>query len=256
MTIGTVVGRKRKGKPMPKIPSLEDMLKAGVHFGHKTSRWHPKMAPYIFTNRNGVHVIDLEKTREKLKETLGAVKQLAADGKNILFVTTKPQAKAIVKQAAIDCGMPYLVDRWIGGLLTNFSEMKKMIQTFVSLSEKQQSGELEKYTKKEQSEIAKDLEKKRVSLSGLTTVTRMPDALFIPSFQREKTAVTEANRMGVPIIAVVDTNANQTKAAYCIPANDDALQSIIMMVGLVKEAIQEGLAERKPLEEPKETIRL
>lgn len=238
-----------------KIPSIVEMLEAGVHFGHQTSRWHPKMKEYIFTERSGVHVIDLQKTREMLEEVLVSVKKMAAEGKQILFVTTKPQATEIVKQAAIDCGMPYLVDRWIGGLLTNFSELKKLIQKYLFLKEQQAQGELEKYTKKEQLEIAKKLEKMDQSLAGLSTLKKNPEALFIPALQKEKTTVIEANKLGIPIIGVCDTNANPKKATYVIPANDDAVKSIQMIVGLVAGAIKEGVEEwnkkGKPGEEKK-----
>jgi small subunit ribosomal protein S2 len=226
-----------------KIPSITEMLQSGVHFGHKVSRWHPKMKPFIFTQRNGIHVINLEETQAKLKETLEAVKHLAAEGKVILFISTKPQAREIVKQAAIACGAPYLVDRWIGGLLTNFSEIKKLIKKYISLKEQQASGELEKYTKQEQLEIAKQLEKMDVSLVGLTSLEKMPDVLFVPALQAEKTAVLEANRMKVKIVGVCDTNSNPDKADYIIPANDDAVNSINMIVNLVAEAVKEGKAE-------------
>jgi len=226
-----------------KIPSILEMLQAGVHFGHQVSRWHPKMKPYIFTDRNGVHVIDLEQTQIKLKETLEAVKNLAAEGKVILFITTKPQAREIVKEAALSCDSPYLVDRWLGGMLTNFNEIKKMIKKYNDLKEKQASGELERYTKKEQSDFAKEIESMGLYLAGLAKLKKMPDALFIPALQREKTAVVEANKMNVTIIGVADTNANPDKADYFIPANDDAINSIKMMVNLIAEAVKEGKAE-------------
>lgn len=228
-----------------KIPSLLEMLQAGVHFGHQLSRWHPKMKPYIFTERNGVHIINLQTTRERLQETLATVKDMVANGKVILFVTTKPQGKNAVKAAAIDCGMPYLVERWVGGLLTNFPEIKKLLKKYLGLKSEQASGELERYTKKEQLSIAKDLIKMDVTLAGLATLERMPDALFIASVQREKTAVTEANSMGVPIIGVCDTNANPDKVEYVIPANDDAVNAIKMIAGLVAEAVKEGKLERE-----------
>lgn len=223
-----------------KIPSVMEMLKAGVHFGHQVSRWHPKMKPFIFTQRNGVHVINLEKTQEVLKGTLEDVKNLAKEGKVILFISTKPQAREVVKAAAIECGMPYLVDRWIGGLLTNFQEIKRLIKKYNTLKEQQKTGELEKYTKKEQLDIAKKLEKMDISLAGLTTLDKMPDVLFVPALQREKTAVTEAHKTGVQVIGVADTNANPDVADYVIPANDDAVNSIEMMVKLVSEAIKDG----------------
>lgn len=225
------------------IPSIMDMLQAGAHFGHQTSRWHPKMKPYIYTVRNGIHILDLEKTQKELESVLNTVRSMAADGKSILFVSTKPQARAIVKQAAIDCGSPYLIERWVGGLLTNFSEISKLIKSYISLKEQQASGELEKYTKKEQLDIAEDLRKKDETLGGLVSLDRMPDAIFVPALQREKTAVTEANKTGVTIIGIADTNANPLKADYIIPANDDAVKSIQLIVGLVAEAIKEGKAE-------------
>lgn len=237
-----------------KIPSLLEMLQAGVHFGHQVSRWHPKMKPYIFGERNGVHIINLEETQKQLEETLAAVKNIAAEGKNILFITTKPQAREIVKNAAIACGMPYLVDRWVGGLITNFVEIKKLLKRYITLKEQQASGELEKYTKKEQLDIARDLEKKDAVLGGLTSLERMPDVLFIPAMQREKTAVAEALRMRIPIVGVCDTNANPNHADYVISANDDAVKSIDMIVGLVADAVKDGRAEweKKKLETGKQ----
>ena len=225
------------------IPSIVDMLKAGVHFGHQTSRWHPKMKEYIFASRNGLHIIDLEKTQVEMEKTLKAVKQMAAEGKQILFVTTKPQARGIVKEAAINAGMPYIVERWIGGMLTNFPEIKKLISGYISLKEQQASGELEKYTKKEQLDISKDLIKKDVTLVGLTSLKKIPDAIFLPSLQREKTTLIEANKKGITVIGVADTNSNPKKADYIIPANDDAVRSIDIIVKAVSEAIKEGREE-------------
>ena len=228
-----------------KIPSILEMLKAGVHFGHQTTRRHPKMDEYIFTKRNGVHIIDLEKTKSKAEETLAEIQKMAQDGKTILFISTKPQAKEIVKEAAISCGMPYLVDRWIGGLITNFSEIKKLIARYNKLKEEQANGELEKYTKKEQIDIAKQLTKMDISLIGLAGLKKLPDALFIPALQREKTAVVEATKMKVPVIGISDTNANPDKAELFIPANDDAINSIKMMVNLVAEAVKDGVAKQE-----------
>ena len=219
------------------------MLQAGVHFGHQTSRWHPKMKDFIYTDRNNVHVIDLEKTRAELESVLPEIKKMAAEGKQILFVSTKPQAREVVKAAAIECGMPFLTDRWLGGMLTNFGEIKKLVKKYNTLKEEQRTGELEKYTKKEQLDIAKELEKMDIYLGGLAKLEKMPDALFLPAMQREKTAVMEANRMHVPIIAVCDTNANPEKADLVIPANDDAVNSIKMIVNLVAEAVKTGELE-------------
>ena len=226
-----------------KIPSILEMLQAGVHFGHQVSRWHPKMKPFIFTERNGVHVIDLEKTQAKLKEVAEIVKKMAAEGKIILFATTKPQAKEIVREAATACAMPFLVERWLGGMLTNFAEIKKLIKKYNTLKAEKASGELEKYTKKEQLEFAKQLEKLDGYLCGLADLEKMPDVVFLPAFQKEKTAVLEAERMNVPMIAVCDTNANPVKADYFIPGNDDAVNSIKLLVNVIAEAVKEGREE-------------
>ncbi len=241
------IGGPREGgirkKPMAQIPSIEEMLVAGVHFGHQASRWHPKMEPFIFGIRNGIHIIDLEKTQEKLQETLAGVKRMAAEGKIILFISTKPQAKESVKAAALLCGMPYLVERWIGGLLTNFVEIRKLLKKYNSLKQAQASGGLERYTKKEQLDIAKDLEKMDKSLAGIAPLDRIPDVIFVPALQQEKTAVMEAERMEVSIVGIADTNADPTRALYFIPGNDDGVKSITMMVNLVAEAVKEGRAE-------------
>ena len=222
------------------IPSILEMLKAGVHFGHQTSRWHPKMASFIFTKRHGVHIINLEETKKQLETVSVDVEKMAAAGKQILFVSTKPQARDIVKQAAIDCGMPYLTDRWLGGLLTNFPEMKKLITNYNTLKQHQVSGELEKYTKKEQLDISKKLEKMDTYLTGLSGLQKMPDAIFVPAVQREKTAVIEANRTGVPIIGICDTNANPDTVTHPIPGNDDAVGAILLIVNTISAAIKKG----------------
>jgi len=223
-----------------KIPSIEEMLQAGLHFGHSVSRWHPKMKDFIFTTRNQVHVIDLDKTQEQLKQVLEDVKNMAAEGKKILFVSTKPQAREIVKKAALSCEMPYLVERWIGGMLTNFNEIKKLIRKFNTMTEKKAKGELGNYTKKEQLEISRELEKQGKTLTGLSALNRIPDIIFVPSVQKEKTAITEANRLNIPIVGVCDTNANPNKVDYVIAANDDAVKSIEMIVNLVAGAVKEG----------------
>ena len=219
------------------------MLKAGVHFGHQSSRWHPKMEPYLFGTRNGVHVINLEKTLEELEKTLNYVRTLTAKGKVILFVGTKRQARELVKAAAESCSSPYLVERWIGGLLTNFDEFKKRLRKYKGLKEEIASGEIEKYTKKEQLNIKRMVEKMDRYLVGLNNVDKIPDALYIADLRVEKTAVAEANRTNVPIVAVCDSNVNPDKAAYIIPANDDAVNSIKLMADLVAEAVNEGKKE-------------
>ncbi|PIT88323.1 MAG: 30S ribosomal protein S2 [Candidatus Magasanikbacteria bacterium CG10_big_fil_rev_8_21_14_0_10_36_32] len=225
------------------LPSLAEMLKLGVHFGHQKSRWHPKMKQYIFGTRNGVHIIDLEKTLEEMDKTLSFVKNLAAEGKVILFVGTKRQARDLIKAAAENCGMPYLVERWIGGLMTNFEEMKRRLKKYLSMKEQVASGEVEKYTKKEQIKFKKDLEKMDKYLIGLSQMDKMPDALYIADLRTEKTATAEANRTNVPIIAVCDTNVDPTDASYIIPANDDAVNSIKLMADAISNAVNEGKKE-------------
>ncbi len=228
---------------MSKMPTLLEMLKAGVHFGHQKSRWHPKMEQYIFGVRNGVHIIDLEKTQVQLEKALNYVKNLAAKGQVILFVGTKRQAREITKTAAISCEMPYLVERWIGGLLTNFEEVKRRLKKYHNLKEQFASGEIEKYTKKEQVTMKKQLEKMDKYLMGLTKLDRLPDALYIADMRTEKTALAEAERTEVPTVAVCDTNVNPEQVNYAIPANDDAVNSIKLITDLVAEAVNEGRKE-------------
>lgn len=226
-----------------KIPSLEDMLKAGVHFGHRTSRWHPNMEPFIFGERGGVHIINLELTQKKLEDTLAIAKTFASQGKTILFVGTKKQGQEIVKKYAKEAGMPYMVERWIGGLLTNFAEISKVIKKFNKLREGQEKGEWEKFTKREQLDLKRELEKLTPVVEGVAELTRKPDLLFVTDLRREKTALTEAIRTKIEVIGVCDTNANPSRANYIIPANDDAVKSIEMMVAAVAGAIKEGKKE-------------
>lgn len=225
------------------IPSLEDMLKAGVHFGHKTSRWHPNMEPFIFCERSGVHVIDLDKTQQQLEKILPEIQKMAAEGKIFLFVGTKKQGQEIVKKYAKEAGVPYMVERWIGGLITNFSEIGKLIKKYNQLKEEQEKGEWEKYTKKEQLDKKRELEKLTPTIEGVAELSRVPDILFVTDMRREKTALTEALRRGLPVIGICDTNSNPDRATYVIPSNDDAVKSIEMMVSLVAEAIKEGRKE-------------
>ena len=238
---------------MNKVPELLAMLKAGVHFGHQKSRRHPKMAPYIFTVRNGVCVFDLEATQVELEKTLESVKNLAAQGKVVLFVGTKKQAKEIVKSAAEACGMPYLVEKWIGGLLTNFPEVKKRLRNLAELKEQFKTGEIEKYTKKEQLVLKKKMDKMEKYLAGLAGIEKKPDVLYVASVHAEKTAIIEAKRTNTQIVGVCDTNCNPSNVDYLVPANDDAVNSIKMVAELISAAISEGKAmwEKKQAEMPK-----
>ncbi|MCR4312317.1 MAG: 30S ribosomal protein S2, partial [Candidatus Uhrbacteria bacterium] len=192
------------------IPSVLEMLKAGVHFGHQSSRWHPKMKPFIFGSRGGVHIIDVEKTQTQLENTLNFVSETAARGGSIVFVGTKRQAQTIVEKYAKEAGMPYITTRWLGGTLTNFAQLQRLIRHYLDLKDKTEKGELKKYTKLEQLQFSREIEELDGKIGGLSTLTRLPDALFIVDARTEKTAVREATTMGVPMIALVDSNVNPT----------------------------------------------
>ncbi|MBI4598860.1 30S ribosomal protein S2 [Candidatus Uhrbacteria bacterium] len=228
---------------MPTIPSLAEMLQAGVHFGHQSSRWHPKMEPYIFTERGGIHVINLEKTQEKLEKAVDFLRGVAARGGVILFVGTKRQASEIVKREAEACGMPYVNNRWLGGTLTNFFEIRKLIRRYKTLKDQQVKGELRKYTKKEQLWFGREIEELDRKVGGIQTVERMPDVVFIVDMKAEKTALDEARVIGTQIAALCDTNVNPDDVQWPIPANDDAVKGIDMMLRVISEAVQEGRKE-------------
>ncbi len=229
---------------MPEIPDLLTMLKAGVHFGHKISKRHPKMKPYIFMAKNGFHIINIEETQVKLKEALDFIKKIVSNGGTILFLGTKKQAQAIIVKAAKDCGMPYIKERWLGGTFTNFSSISKLIKKYNDLKEKKANGQLDKYTKKERLEFDQEIEKSERVVGGVANLTKLPDAVFVCDVRKEKTAVAEANKKNVPIVAICDTNVNPDKITYPIPANDDAIKSIELLVNLVAEAVKEGLKEK------------
>ncbi len=225
------------------MPTLLELLKAGAHFGHQKSRWHPKMEQYLFGSRNGVHIIDLEKSLVEIEKAYEYVKSLAANGKLILFVGTKRQSREIIQKAAESCEMPYATERWIGGLLTNFDEVKKRLKKYSQMKEEVRTGEVEKYTKKEQVEFRKELEKMDVYLSGLVRLEKMPEAVYIADMRTEKTAIAEAQKTGVKIVGVCDSNVNPEKADYIIPANDDAVNAIRILADLMAEAVNEGKKE-------------
>lgn len=229
----------------PIIPALIDLLKAGVHFGHKTSRWHPKMAPFIFGERSGVHMINLEKTQEQLLSALQFVRSLGKEGKVLLMVGTKKPAASFIKQYAQEAALPYVEGRWLGGTITNWAEIYKVVKKYLDLKSKQERGELGKYTKKEQLEFSKEIERMRQLVEGISTMTKLPDALFVVDVKHEETAIREANQKKVPILALCDTNVNPDTVQYPIPGNDDALKAIEIIVKLVAQAYKEGVEERK-----------
>lgn len=224
---------------------LREMLEAGCHFGHQARRWNPKMTPYIYTERDGVHIFDLAKSAELIVESMEWVRDWVASGKEIVFVGSKRQASAIVKEEAINAGAPYVVVRWMGGLLTNWEEMKKRIKRLNTLKEQRESGELAKrYTKRERVMIDKEIAKLERFFGGLAGLTERPQALFVVDTHRELTAVKEAQAKGVPVIGMVDTNADPDLAEKVIPVNDDAVRSIKLVVAKIAEAYADGKSRR------------
>ena len=225
---------------MINLPSLEELLKKGVHFGHKTSKRHPKMSPFIFTKRNGVHVIDLETTVEKLKEALAYVEKIAKADGTILFIGSKKQAKDVIKEAAESCSMPYIIGRWLGGTFTNFDNIVNLTKKLDTLSKDKEEGVWERYTKKEQVTLDKQLNKLEDTVGGIRKMKQLPQAVFVVDIKKEKTAVLEANKVKLPIIAMTDTNTNPDFVQYPIPANDDAIKSIQVITSLVAETIKDA----------------
>jgi len=234
---------------------IEEMAQAGVHFGHRASRIHPKMKPYIYGMRNTVHIIDLGKTAEKFKEALKFIQKLIAENKTLLLVGTKIQIKNLVKETAIECGLPYVVNRWLGGTFTNFEVIKKRVEYFKDLEKKMTEGEFEKYTKKERAKIDQELRNLEVSFGGIKDLTQLPDAVFVLDMKKDGLTVKEAIMEGIKVIAVSDTNTDPSLADYPIPANDDAISSVKYILEKVKEIIlkaQKKAKSKKKEEKDKE----
>ncbi len=222
-----------------------DMLKAGLHFGHQKSKWHPKMDKYIFGSRNGVHIVNLEETQKKMAEALSYLASVAERGGTVLFVGSKRQAQEIVENEAKRAGMPYVTKRWLGGTLTNFPVIYTLIKTYRDLARQFQNGEMEtKYTKKEQLMFRRRMIEIEGKAGGILSLDRVPEAIFILDIKKEKTALSEAAAKHVPVVAVCDTNVNPTEVAYVIPANDDAVRAIEMVMKLAADAVLEGKARR------------
>ena len=219
---------------------VRTLLDAGVHFGHQTKRWNPKMKRFIFGSRSGIYVIDLEKTEQQLQRARAFLEEVAGKGQMVMFIGTKKQAKAIVTAEAQRCGMPYVVTRWLGGTLTNFPTIKRNIDKLNDLRKKRDEGYFERLSKKDAKQLTKQLERLEVHLSGLADLTRLPACLFVIDPKREQNAVHEANRLKIPIVAICDTNADPDLIAYPIPGNDDAIRSIRLITSLVVESITEG----------------
>ena len=225
--------------------SLEALLAAGSHFGHLTRRWNPKMKPYIFMERNGIHIIDLKKTQALAEDALNAAERLAAEGKRFLFVATKKQLREMVKEDATRCGQYFAVDRWPGGMLTNFTTIRKSIKRLQQIDKMETDGTIENYTKKEQLEFSREKAKLDAVLGGIAEMRGLPGAMIIIDIKKEHIAVKEARNLGIPIFALVDTNVDPDMADYPIPANDDALRSVQLFVHAFADVINTGRAAAK-----------
>lgn len=225
--------------------SFNELLDAGVHFGHLKRKWNPAMAPYIFMERNGIHIIDLEKTSAKIDEAAAAMKQIARSGRKVLFVATKKQAKDIVAEKVGAVNMPYVTERWPGGMLTNFPTIRKAVKKMGSIDKMATDGTFDNLSKREKLQITRQRAKLEKNLGSIADMTRQPSALFVVDVAKERIAVHEAKRLGIPVFAMVDTNSDPTNIDFVIPANDDAAKSISLVVDIMCQAIAEGLNERK-----------
>ena len=229
---------------MPRT-SFDELLEAGVHFGHLKRKWNPNMAPYIFTEKKGIHVIDLNKTIVKLEDAANAMKQIAKSGRKILFVATKKQAKDIVAEKVKEINMPFVTERWSGGMLTNFATIRKAIKKMTQIDKMEADGTLNTLSKRERLQISRQRAKLEKNLGSIAELTRIPSAIFIVDVLNEKIAVAEANKLGITTFAIVDTNSDPTNIDFPIPANDDATKSIALIMDVITKAIAEGISERK-----------
>ena len=225
--------------------NFDQLLEAGVHFGHLKRKWNPAMAPYIFMERNGIHIVDLYKTVAKVDEAAEVMKNLAKQGKKVLFVATKKQAKQVVADKAASVGMPYVIERWPGGMLTNFPTIRKAIKKMTTIDKMTKDGTFDNLSKREKLQITRQRAKLEKTLGSIVDLTRLPSALFVVDVMKEHIAVREANRLGIPVFGMVDTNSNPNNIDYVIPANDDATKSVEVILGAICEAMNEGLQERK-----------
>jgi small subunit ribosomal protein S2 len=225
------------------FPTIQELLESGVHFGHQTRRWNPKMKKFIFAERNGIHIIDLKKTLDHLKQAADKVRDIAAEGGNILFVGTKKQLKDIIRDEAERCGMYYVNERWLGGMMTNFQTIKKNIRRLRELERMRDEGELEVRSKKEALSLNRELDKLKKTLEGIKMLGDIPSAMFVVDAQKEKIAVAEANKLGIPLIALIDTNADPEKISFPVAGNDDAIRSVKVITEAIAEAVMDGKAE-------------
>ena len=226
-------------------PTFDQLLEAGCHFGHLKRKWNPAMAPYIFMERNGIHIIDLYKTAAKLDEAAAALKNIARSGKKVLFVATKKQAKQVIADMATAINMPYVIERWPGGMLTNFPTIRKAVKKMASIDKMTKDGTFDNLSKRERLQVTRQRAKLEKTLGSIADLNRLPSALFVVDVLKERIAVAEANRLGIPVFAIVDTNSDPSNVDFVIPANDDASKSIELILGTVTAAMAEGLEERK-----------
>ena len=240
-----VSGRSEEEKTKMSRTNFEQLLEAGVHFGHLKRKWNPKMAPYIFMEKNGIHIIDLHKTVIKVDEAAAAMKQIAKSGRRILFVATKKQAKEVVAEKVGAINMPYVTERWPGGMLTNFPTIRKAVKKMATIDKMTADGTFDNFSKREKLQISRQRAKLEKNLGSIADLTRLPAALFVIDVQKEQNAVKEAKRLNIPVFAMVDTCCDPTDVDYVIPANDDATKSIAVILDAVTGAVAEGLTERK-----------
>ena len=233
------------------VVSMKQLLEAGVHFGHQTRRWNPKVAEYIYTERNGIYIIDLQKTVKKLDEAYIAARDIAAEGKDILFVGTKKQAQDSIKEEAERCGMPYVNARWLGGMLTNFKTIQRRIKRFSQLKQMEADGTFDILPKKEVIKLKLEMEKLQKFMGGITEMKSIPGAMFVVDPRKERIAIAEAHKLGIPIIAIVDTNCDPDEVDYVIPGNDDAIRAVRLIAGAMASAVIEGRqGEEQAVTEP------
>jgi len=233
-----------KKNKMAKV-NVKDLLEAGVHFGHMTRKWNPNMAPYIFMEKNGIHIIDLHKTAVKLEEACVALEKLSAAGKSVLFVATKKQAKEVVAKHAQELNQPYITERWPGGMLTNFVTIRKAVKKMNAIDKMKKDGTFETLSKKEKLQIDRQRANLEKNLGSIANMTRLPSAVFVVDILREHIAVTEAKKLGIPVFAIVDTNSDPRKVDFVIPGNDDASKSVDMILSIVGEAMRQGASQKK-----------
>ena len=225
--------------------NVKDLLEAGVHFGHMTRKWNPNMAPYIFMEKYGIHIIDLHKTAVKLEEACVALEKLSAAGKSVLFVATKKQAKEVVAKHAQELNQPYITERWPGGMLTNFVTIRKAVKKMNAIDKMKKDGTFETLSKKEKLQIDRQRANLEKNLGSIANMTRLPSAVFVVDILREHIAVTEAKKLGIPVFAIVDTNSDPRKVDFVIPGNDDASKSVDMILSIVGEAMKQGASQKK-----------